>query len=515
MTVNLEILNSFQFSGGDAIAYDRTTDNLIISRITLASAQPRLVGWRVNQVTRSGKYINSFSSDELSGASGIAALPNGNVLIVSIRDQRIVEYTKNGQLARGGIDFVNPAIQTRGQTNLTGITYDSGTNTIFATDFVTPRIFQFSTQGEVLKTINITPAIPGGLLRGIAVDQVTGNFFVTDDDDARRTNDNRIYEVSPTGQILTTIDVVGLTGLADPEGIAIDSSTRTAYVIFDNDDEDGATLYKTDRNRVASFKIEVNSFEGDNRINDSRTGDANGNTLLGGYGSDTMMGMEGADIIDGGFDDDILNGNQGADQVLGSDGNDFARGGEDNDFVGGGEGNDTVFGDQGNDTVTGGNGNDILNGNAGNDSIVGGAGDDMVRGGNNEDFLEGDAGNDTLMGDFGNDTVNGGEGNDILMGQSGEDILNGGAGADTLTGGASKDIFVLSQGGDDIITDFVRGEDLIGLTGGLTYEQLTFTQELVNNQPRALIRNVLTGELFATVNGISSLLLTPELFTTV
>lgn len=81
---------------------------------------------------------------------------------------------------------------------------------------------------------------------------------------------------------------------------------------------------------------------------------------------------------------------------------------------------------------------------------------------------------DVINGQGGNDTLTGLSGDDILRGGEGDDLLNGGVGKDTLNGGAGKDIFVLAGNTDfDIITDFTLGQDLIGLAGGLTVEQLT------------------------------------------
>ena len=67
----------------------------------------------------------------------------------------------------------------------------------------------------------------------------------------------------------------------------------------------------------------------------------------------------------------------------------------------------------------------------------------------------------------------------------------------------------------DVIADFTSGEDLIGLTGGLTYDQITFTQEITNNVPIASIVIAATGEVLATVSGIPSAALTRESFTIV
>ena len=72
----------------------------------------------------------------------------------------------------------------------------------------------------------------------------------------------------------------------------------------------------------------------------------------------------------------------------------------------------------------------------------------------------------------------GGAGNDSLFGGAGDDLLFGGLGRNRLTGGSGVDTFAIALGSDsfDRILDFTAGEDLIGLSGGLTFGQLTLTR---------------------------------------
>ncbi|MGB3759988.1 MAG: hypothetical protein WBA07_27040 [Rivularia sp. (in: cyanobacteria)] len=96
--------------------------------------------------------------------------------------------------------------------------------------------------------------------------------------------------------------------------------------------------------------------------------------------------------------------------------------------------------------------------------------------GNGKDPLFGTPGDDNLNGGNGKDTLNGGAGNDTLVGGNGADNLTGGLGDDILTGGKGGDIFILAVGeGTDTITDFGDGPDAIGLTGGLTFNDLSFS----------------------------------------
>lgn len=67
-------------------------------------------------------------------------------------------------------------------------------------------------------------------------------------------------------------------------------------------------------------------------------------------------------------------------------------------------------------------------------------------------------GDDIVNGSNANDVISGGTGNDALYGNAGNDWLIGGSGNDTLTGGSGVDVFVMSRGGNDIVTDFNYNE---------------------------------------------------------
>lgn len=154
--------------------------------------------------------------------------------------------------------------------------------------------------------------------------------------------------------------------------------------------------------------------------------------------------------------DDKLTGNMNADRVDLLGGNDtyVALGGS--DMISGGAGTDSIDGGCGNDTLNGDNGNDTLIGGNGRDVLQGGADDDLLDGGNQEDILGGGMGNDTLIGDKGADTITGG---------IGDDDINGGKDNDELSGGDGSDTYRFRSGhGQDTITDFTQGADVLDLT---------------------------------------------------
>ena len=111
------------------------------------------------------------------------------------------------------------------------------------------------------------------------------------------------------------------------------------------------------------------------------------------------------------------------------------------------------------------------------------------------------ASNDLMFGNGASDKLCGFEGNDTLNGGKGDDYLIGGLGNDILSGGLGRDRFVLTPGsGPDQITDFTKGEDLLVLGGGLTFAQISITQ----NANSAFIRIGQNGQLLAALNGVQA-----------
>jgi hypothetical protein len=130
----------------------------------------------------------------------------------------------------------------------------------------------------------------------------------------------------------------------------------------------------------------------------------------------------------------------------------------------------------------------------------------VQNGGNGNDTLIGNAGNDILIGGNGTDLLLGNAGDDLLYGDNGADTLKGGLGNDTLTGGNGGDVFVFASGdGTDTITDFKLSNDKIGLAGGLTFENLSFSGN-----------NIIFGtEVLVVLTGVNTNTLTAANFLTV
>ena len=215
------------------------------------------------------------------------------------------------------------------------------------------------------------------------------------------------------------------------------------------------------------------------------------------------MGGNGNDRLIGGIGNDVLNGGYGVDTMEGGGGNDRYIVNVASDVV-------TEYENQGTDlvqssgiytlgsnienlTLTGslnlnGTGNDsdnIIKGNTGNNILRGEGGDDILMGNGGKDALFGGIGNDNLLGNNGNDNIQGGDGADNLFGNAGNDHLIGGndndrliggIGNDILKGGAGNDVFWINSGaGRAVIKDYSSGSDKIKLLGGLTEDDLSFS----------------------------------------
>lgn len=211
--------------------------------------------------------------------------------------------------------------------------------------------------------------------------------------------------------------------------------------------------------------------------NDTLKGDDGDNVIAGNGGNDAIAGRGGGDTMAGNEGDDTLDGGDGGDTLDGGDGFDtaaYASGGavqidmttlslggaaENDSFISiegiaGSEEADTLTGDANANVLSGAGEGDVIVGRQGKDTLNGGAGDDELRGANDEDLINGGSGADSLFGGNDDDQLNGGSGNDTVNGVTGNDTLSGGGDADTF-------VFAGNAPGQDVITDFADGLDLI------------------------------------------------------
>jgi Ca2+-binding RTX toxin-like protein len=205
---------------------------------------------------------------------------------------------------------------------------------------------------------------------------------------------------------------------------------------------------------------DINGDGVDDLIIGASYADPNGNTNSGSsyvvFGTVPTLGTEGKDMLNGTFGDDAL----------------YGRGG--NDIIFGGEGVNTLLGEDGND---------------------------LIYGGFQTDYINGGNGNDVIYAPGGNNTIYGGAGNDLIYSGSGDDLILGGAGNDRIFLGGGKDIVVLQiNKGVDRIDNFQVGQTTLGLSGGLTFENLAIAQ--TGND--TLIKFANTGEDLARLNGVQA-----------
>ncbi|NJR32647.1 MAG: bifunctional metallophosphatase/5'-nucleotidase [Chamaesiphon sp. CSU_1_12] len=194
----------------------------------------------------------------------------------------------------------------------------------------------------------------------------------------------------------------------------------------------------------------------------------------------------------------LISGTAGADKlVAGTAGFDGI-----NDIVFTGAGNDEVDvaiagANAGNNRIDLGSGNDIIF-VANNDRAFGSAGDDLFEATDATGYrISGGAGNDTIyLGT--NGRALGGDGNDrFFVGTGGNNLLSGGAGADQFwiyNGEAPASA--------NTILDFQIGTDVLGITGGVKFADLTRTGNNI----------AIGGNTIATLTGVDTTTLTATNF---
>lgn len=259
---------------------------------------------------------------------------------------------------------------------------------------------------------------------------------------------------------------------------------------------------------VASYSLSATAVTANLKDSNQNLGlDAVGDTYIGIRGlqgsafSDTLVGDDNANRLEGGAGDDTLIGGLGADTLIGGEGSDWASyqtaeravvaslsapANNTNDAAGdtytsienllGSDFNDALTGDSGKNILNGGMGDDTLMGGGGGDSLIGGEGKDTVSYANAlvkveayldsalQQFNSGAAVSDTysLV-----ENLTGSAFNDLLVGDDAANVLDGGAGDDTLQGGSGADTLIGGSGTDEVSYVNASGAVTLNLdTGG-------------------------------------------------
>ena len=223
---------------------------------------------------------------------------------------------------------------------------------------------------------------------------------------------------------------------------------------------------------LASGRGAGGDAEGDTLVGiEAILGSAHGDTIVGDSGSNAIVGMAGADNLDGGKGWDWLAyANSDASVNVNLTENRASGGHATNDTIAGfehlgGSGHaDTLIGDAGYNQIAGDGGADFLDGRGGWDELIYGSSDGGVAvdlanntasGGHAEgdtirgfESIRGSAYADTLTGNGEGNYLRGEAGADRISGGGGNDGIHGGAGADTLDGGAGEKDTVLYRYSD-------------------------------------------------------------------
>lgn len=203
-------------------------------------------------------------------------------------------------------------------------------------------------------------------------------------------------------------------------------------------------------------------------------------TLVGGRGSDHVIGGDGPSTIFGDTlrdaatvaqasdetcragspvaSDPVPEGTSGGSDASTDDGPDLITGGAGVDTISAGGAADRVDARGGDDLVCGQQGDDVLFGGDGADRAWGGTGQDRGYGGQGLDLLFGNAGPDVLYGQEAADVIEGNDGADWASGGDGDDLVYGGTRAagradtdpsdagDVLSGDTGRDLLVGDNG---------------------------------------------------------------------
>jgi Ca2+-binding RTX toxin-like protein len=323
-----------------------------------------------------------------------------------------------------------------------------------------------------------------------------------------RTGGVMVFDVTiPTSPAF--VQYITTPGDASPEGLVFvasdQSPTGKPLLIVSNEVSFTTTIYEITPSDGKGIKPVINGTPGDDRLRGTSAdeifyGFAGNDRILAGAGNNNVFGGDGDDTIVSGDGDDIVNGGAGNDDIKAGDGNNLVYGGAGDDFLKAGCGDDVFYGGDGNDRIFAGDG---VN------TIFAGAGDDLIHGGMNADQIQAGAGADRIFAGAGDNVILAGEGDDIIHVGYGKNWINAGAGNDTIRLGDGEAIVLLAVGnGLDTITNFQLGHTTLGLSGGLSFADLSISR----TRGGTLIEIAATGEDLARLTGIRADSLTADSF---
>ena len=273
------------------------------------------------------------------------------------------------------------------------------------------------------------------------------------------------------------VDLSAYSAYQDADGnLTLDITQKGADVVINTTPFDNGNIVLKD---IDVDDLTVANFKGVTSLNVVDAGDVHWdiiakNLIVGTHNSEDFGDIPDTDGTN--QNDLMMFTGRAHDDISGLDGDDIIHGGWGWDWIWAGNGNDIVYaGDDGGYSVSvwAGGGHDTIYGAGGDDGLYGGVGDDVIYGRGGDDIIDGGDGHDKLVGDDGADTISGDGGDDVLDGGAGDDHVTGNGGDDTMTGGAGSDKFscqIPTYGsyasgpiGNDIITDFDVEEDTFSI----------------------------------------------------
>ena len=445
---------------------------------------------------------------------------NNNILLGNVSDNGLFGLDGNDTLDGGagndildggaGVDTVLYASATAGVTVNLGLTTaqntgGAGTDTLSNFENLTGSNFSDNLSGNSGNNVLDGAAGTDTLSYAMATAGVTVNLSLTTAQNTvgagtdTLSNFENLTGSNFNDQLLGDAGNNALNGGAGTDTVSYTTATAAVTVNLS---------LTTAQNTVGAGTDTLSNFENlrGSNFNDTLTGDAKSNILIGGLGNDLLNGGAAVDIVSyetatTGVTVSLLLA--GAQNTMGA-GTDTLSNLE---SLRGSNFNDTLTGNGGTNILTGGAGNDVLDGDAGSDTasyettsagvtvslaVAGvqntvGAGTDTLsnfenlRGSNFNDTLTGNAASNVLIGHLGNDVLDGGVGTDTA---SYETATTGvtvslaiagaqntvGAGTDTLVnfehlrGGVAKDTLT-GNGGSNIITGGLGNDVLDGGAG--------------------------------------------------
>ncbi|AFZ01222.1 M10 family metallopeptidase C-terminal domain-containing protein [Calothrix sp. PCC 6303] len=564
----LDLEPTFNIAAGTAFDGFGNTDTLRnLENITGSNYDDVLIGNALrntlNGLAGNDLLIGNGGDDILDGGDGIDTVSyrrsfNSSNIGVS------VDLSQNFAFdGINGLDTLNNIENVIGSQFADRLIGDSNANTILGGDG--NDIIEGKEGSDRLFGENGNDEIFGGIGNDYLVGG-TGTGWFSDILDGGTGNDTASYITATSGVAASLAEGTGWQGDATGDKfISIENLEGSSYNDFLIGDNSNNILTGLAGNDTLEGRAGDDTLDG-GAGEDTLWGSDGNDILRGGSGKDTLVGDLGNDTLEGGLGDDSLDAGLGDDTLTDLEGNNTFYTGEGNNFVTAGSGNDVIYAGSGHDIinagdglnkifagegfnqVTSGSGDDIIyagssrdiinagNGNNqvyaseglndiftgfGDDTIYAGSSNDLINAGNGRNLVyaaEGNnligtgSGNDTIYAGSGSDWIFTGAGDDVIYAAEGNNLIAAGTGDNLIYGGSGRDLFALVAGVGSTIIDQFQNYDRLGLIGGLSFDQLSITQNQQGNEFSTHISIASSGDLLASLKWVEASSITRNSF---